>query len=148
MTGMQQALRADTGGVPLTTAIFTPLFLVLLGVLVFGGRIALAQGAADAAARDAARTASLAADPVSGQAAAEEAAEASLSRAGISCTTITVAIDASGLAAPAGEAATVSATIGCAAPLSDLAVPGLPGSKTLSSTKTSVVDTWATRGRP
>ncbi|MDQ8707521.1 TadE/TadG family type IV pilus assembly protein [Streptomyces sp. LHD-70] len=147
MSSRTRALRGDAGGVSLSTAIFTPLFLILLGVLVLSGRVALAQGAADAAARDAARTASLAADPISGEAEAQKAAEASLTRSGIRCTSITVAVDTSGLSAPVGEAATVTASVGCEAPFSDLAVPGVPGSKILSSTKTSTVDAWATRER-
>ncbi|MGW4995153.1 pilus assembly protein [Streptomyces mirabilis] len=136
----------DRGGAALTTAIFVPIALVLLGFLIACGRIVTAQGAADAAARDAARTASVAADPAAGEADARQAAEASLARSGLRCADISVVLDTSGLAAPVGQAATVTATVSCTAPLSELAVPGLGGSKTLTGSMTSVVDTWATRG--
>jgi Flp pilus assembly protein TadG len=136
----------DRGGAALTTAIFVPVVLVLLGLLIACGRIVAAQGAADAAARDAARTASLSADPASGETDARQAAEESLARSGLRCADISVVLDTSGLAAPVGQAATVTATVSCTAPLSSLMVPGLGGSKTLTGTMTSVVDTWATRG--
>jgi Flp pilus assembly protein TadG len=136
----------DQGSVALTTAIFVPVVLVLLGLLIACGRIVTAQGAADAAARDAARTASLSADPASGEADARQAAEASLTRSGLHCAAISVVLDTSGLAAPVGQAATVTATVSCTAPLSSLMVPGLGGSKTLTGSMTSVVDTWAPRG--
>ncbi|MGW3651718.1 pilus assembly protein [Streptomyces sp. NPDC000878] len=119
---------------------------MLLGLTIACGRVALAEGAADAAARNAARTASLAGDPASGAADARQAAQTSLATSGIHCAGITVALDTSGLAAPAGQAARVTATVSCTAPLSDLALPGIAGSTTLTSTKTSVVDTWAPRG--
>ncbi|MER6074635.1 TadE/TadG family type IV pilus assembly protein [Streptomyces sp. NPDC001817] len=136
----------DRGGASLTTAIFVPVVLVLLGLLIACGRIVNAQSAADAAARDAARTASISADPASGESAARQAAEASLARSGLHCASISVVLDTRGLSAPVGQAATVTATVSCTAPLSELAVPGLGGSKTLTGSMTSAVDTWATRG--
>ncbi|MFD9284662.1 pilus assembly protein [Streptomyces mirabilis] len=140
--------RDERGSVALTTAIFWPAGLLLLGLLIACGRIALAEGAADAAARDAARSASLAADPAAGEAAARASAQTSLANSGVHCAGITVTMNTDGLAAPVGEAAQVTVTVSCTAPLSDLLLPGVAGSKTLTSTKTSVVDTWAsTRGR-
>ncbi|MFF5010765.1 MULTISPECIES: TadE/TadG family type IV pilus assembly protein [Streptomyces] len=138
-------LDRDRGSAALTTAIFVPVALMLIGLTIACGRVALAEGAADAAARDAARTASLADDPASGAADARQAAQTSLANSGIRCAGISVQLDTSGLAAPAGQAASVTATVSCTAPLSELALPGVAGSKTLTSTKTSVVDTWATR---
>ena len=44
-----------------------------------------------------------------------------------------------------GQAATVTATISCTARLSDIALPGLPGAKTLTASFTSPIDTY--RGR-
>lgn len=138
-------LTGDRGGAALTTAIFVPVALMLIGLTIACGRVALAEGAADAAARDAARTASLASAPGSGEAAARQAAQISLANSGIRCAGISVQVDTSGLAAPLGQAASVTATVSCTAPLSELALPGVAGSKTLTSTKVSVVDTWATR---
>lgn len=139
-------LERDRGSAALSLAIFVPVALVLIGFTIACGRVALAEGAADAAARDAARTASLASDPSSGEADARQAVQSSLANSGIHCAGISVELDTSGLSAPVGQAASVTATVSCTAPLSELALPGVSGSKTLTSTKTSVVDTWATRG--
>ncbi|MEU0949958.1 TadE/TadG family type IV pilus assembly protein [Streptomyces canus] len=139
-------LERDRGSAALSLAIFVPVALVLIGFTIACGRVALAEGVADAAARDAARTASLASDPASGEAEARQAAQSSLANSGIHCSGISVELDTSGLSAPVGQAAQVTATVSCTAPLSELALPGIAGSRTLTSTKTSVVDTWATRG--
>ncbi|MEV5786229.1 pilus assembly protein [Streptomyces sp. NPDC048448] len=136
----------DRGSVALTTAVFWPCGLALFGLLIACGRISLAEGAADAAARDAARTASVAADPATGQADALAAARASLDSSGVHCADITVTVDAGELAAPVGQAARVTVTVACSAPLSDLLVPGLGGTKTLRSTKASVADMWSSSG--
>lgn len=140
-------LRAygERGSAALTTAIATPMVLSLLALTIAGGRIVLAQSAADAAARAAARTASLTADPTAGESAARDAATASLRNSGLSCAQVSVALETGGLAAPVGQAATVRATVSCTAPLSDLALPGLGGTKTLTSTMTSTVDQWRAR---
>ncbi|WP_329529369.1 pilus assembly protein [Streptomyces sp. NBC_01462] len=130
----------------MTTAVFWPCGLALFGLLIACGRISLAEGAADAAARDAARTASVAADPAAGQADALAAARASLDSSGVHCADITVTVDAGELAAPVGQAARVTVTVACSTPLSDLLLPGVGGTKTLSSTKSSVADTWSSSG--
>jgi Flp pilus assembly protein TadG len=132
--------------VALSTAIFWPCGLALFGLLIACGRISLAEGAADAAARDAARTASIAADPATGQADALQAARASLDSSGVTCADITVTVDAGELAAPVGQAARVTVTVACTAPLEDLLpLPGVGGTKTLRSTKSSVADMWSGR---
>ncbi|WP_266709073.1 pilus assembly protein [Streptomyces sp. NBC_01571] len=136
----------DRGSVALSTAIFWPCGLALFGLLIACGRIGLAEGAADAAARDAARTASVAADPATGQADALQAARASLDSSGVHCADIAVTVDAGELAAPVGQAARVTVTVACSAPLSDLLLPGISGSKRLSSTKSSVADIWSSKG--
>ncbi|MFE5841979.1 TadE/TadG family type IV pilus assembly protein [Streptomyces niveus] len=133
------------GSAALTTAIATPLVLSLLALTIAGGRIVLAQSATDAAARAAARTASLTADPTAGESAARDAATSSLRDSGLSCTQVDVALNTGRLSAPVGQSATVQATVSCTAPLSDLALPGLGGSKTLTSTMTSTVDRWRAR---
>ncbi|MBV7249281.1 TadE/TadG family type IV pilus assembly protein [Streptomyces sp. MW-W600-10] len=135
----------DRGSAALGTAIFAPVFFLLLGVVVAAGRIQLAQGAADAAARDAARTASLSGSAEGAEAEAREAALASLGSSGLACREVVVTVDSGGLDAQVGQAATVTATVVCTVPLEDVALPGLPGSKTLTGEMTSVVDKWRAR---
>ncbi|WP_406384712.1 TadE/TadG family type IV pilus assembly protein [Streptomyces sp. NBC_00117] len=136
---------ADRGSAALGAAIFTPVFIALLALVIAAGRIQIAQGAADAAARDAARTASLAESPDTAQGEARQAAADSLRRSGLACSDIAVAVESDGIDAPVGQAATVTATVSCTVPLDDVALPALPGSKTLKSTMTSVVDQWRAR---
>ncbi|MFZ3562856.1 TadE/TadG family type IV pilus assembly protein [Streptomyces sp. BH097] len=137
----------DGGGAALTTVIIVPVILMLFGLMIGVGRVALAEGAANDAARAAAREASLATDPGSGQAQAQQAAQTSLSNSGISCSRISVSVDASALGAEVGQYGQVSATVSCTAPLSGLALPGIGGSKTLTSTQSAPVDTWSVHGQ-
>lgn len=135
-------LGADRGSAALGAAIFTPAFIALLCVIVAAGRIEIAQGAADAAARDAARTASLADSPDTAESDARQAALDSLQRSGLHCSSVAVSVDTSGIDAPVGQAATVTAVVSCTAPLQDVALPAMPGSKTLTGRMTSVIDEW------
>ncbi|GAA3372064.1 pilus assembly protein [Streptomyces antimycoticus] len=136
----------DHGSAAVETAIIAPALILLLLVIAAFGRVHLAQGKADSAARAAARTASLARDPATAQQQARQAAMDSLDADGLRCSDVTIHVDTSGLSAPIGQSATVTATVACTAPLGDLAVPGLPGSKQLTSSFTSVVDQY--RARP
>jgi Flp pilus assembly protein TadG len=137
--------RSDRGSYALETAIITPVFIVLLGILVAAARIQLAGGSADSAAHAAAREASLQRTAGTAQIHADRAAEQSLADSGLKCSSTNVKIDASGLSAPTGQAATVSAEVACTVALSDIGVPGLPGSKVLRSSFTSTVDQYRAR---
>lgn len=137
--------RSDRGSYALETAVIAPVFFLLLGVLVAAARIELADGTADSAARAAARTASLQRSPGDAQSEAQDAAEQSLADSGLSCSDISVTIDASGLNVPVGQAATVSAQVACTVPLADIGAPGLPGSKTLTASFTSTIDQYRAR---
>ncbi|GAA1923846.1 pilus assembly protein [Streptantibioticus ferralitis] len=120
-------------------------FILLLGLLVAAGRIMLARGVADNAAHAAAREASLALTPDTGQQAAQAAARTSLQDSGFHCSNMQVTVNSQGVASPVGQAATVTATVSCTVALSDIALPGLPGSRTLTGHFTSVVDPYRTR---
>lgn len=136
---------ADDGSIALETLIIAPVLFLLLGLVVAFARVQLATSVADSAAQAAARQASLIRDPGAAQAKAEKAALDSLAGSGVHCSQVSVQIDTSGLAAPVGQAASVQATVSCTAPLGDIGLPGLPGSKTLTSHFTSVVDRFRAR---
>lgn len=136
---------ADRGSAAVETAILAPALIMLLLLIAAFGRVHLAQGKADSAARTAARTASLARDPATARQQARQAALDSLNTAGLHCSAVSVTVDTSGLTAPLGQASTVTATVSCTTTLGDLALPGLPGSKRLESTFTSVVDQYRAR---
>lgn len=135
----------DRGSVTLELAVLAPVLLVFLGLIVAGGRVQLAGGSVESAARDAARQASIARTPAAAQAAALASARATLADERLRCTQIAVSVDTAGFAAPLGQAAAVSAHVTCTVALADLLVPGLPGSHRMDATATSVIDPY--RGR-
>lgn len=125
--------------------ILAPALLMFLTLAIFGGRVAMAQQAVQTAAADAARTASIARTAGDAAGTAQSAASATLQSEGLRCTAIDTAVDTSGFSTPVGLPATVAATVACTVDLSDLVVPGLPGSRRLTSTVISPLDTYRER---
>jgi Flp pilus assembly protein TadG len=147
MTGSRPApRRGERGNAALELVILAPVIVLLIGLVVAAGRATIAQGSVDAAARDAARQASISRSPAQALAAAQDSAGAELAGENLNCTPV---IEMRGLgrafATPVGEPASVTATVSCTVSLSDLLVPGLPGSKRLTGTFTSPLDPF--RGR-
>ncbi|WP_329127265.1 TadE family protein [Streptomyces sp. NBC_01465] len=135
----------DLGSFSVEVAILAPCLIAILCLMIAFGRITDAKGAVDSAARSAARAASLERDAGSAQQQAQAAAARSLDGDGITCRTTSVVVDTAGYALDIGQDATVTATIACTADLSDIGLPGLPGSKTITASWTSPLDTY--RGR-
>jgi Flp pilus assembly protein TadG len=136
--------RADAGNAPLELVILAPVIIMLIALVIAVGRISVATGAISAAARDAARQASISLSPAAAQAAALASADAALANDGLDCAP-TVTPDLAGFAAPPGQPSTVTVTVSCTVPLADLTVPGMPGSKTLTAQFTSPIDPYRQR---
>jgi Flp pilus assembly protein TadG len=134
----------DEGNAPLELVVLAPVVFLLIAFVVAAGRTSIAQGSVSAAARDAARQASISLTPGRAQTAALSSAMTALSQNGLDCRPV-VAVDTSGFGVPVGQPATVSATVTCTVSLSDLLVPGLPGSRTLTATFTSPLDPFRER---
>ncbi len=132
------------GSAALELVVLAPVLLFLLGLVIAAGRTSIADGSVAAAARDAARQASISLTPAAAQAAAFSSATQALSQDGLDCHPV-VTVDTTGFGVPVGEPATVTATVTCRVRLSDLVVPGLPGSKTLTATFTSPLDPYRER---
>jgi Flp pilus assembly protein TadG len=128
----------EQGSATVEAAIVAVPALLLMLLVVLAGRLALANGEADSAARDAARAASIARSPRAAAGDARQAAAATLVKVGISCRSFAVAIDTS--AFQPGGAVTVQ--VACTASLGDLGLPGVPGSKTLRGRYTAPVDRY------
>lgn len=137
--------RTERGSAALEAAIGLPAFVLFLGLIIVAGRIAVAGQAVDAVATEVARTASIARTEAAATRTAGDAATASLATQGLHCSATTVNVDTRGFRAPVGTPAAVSATITCTVPLGDIAIPGLPGTTTVTGTATSPIDTY--RGR-
>jgi Flp pilus assembly protein TadG len=136
-----KASRGREGGsATLELVILTPGLLLVIALLIGVGRTQHAHQALEAAARDAARQASLARTPTQAHTAATTSALAALDREGLACSP-SVTVDTAGLHRPVGSQAAVSAEVTCRLPLSAL-MPGLPGSTQITSRFTSPIDPY------
>lgn len=132
----------DGGSASLELVIWAPVLLLLAAVIILAGRIAQASQAVEVAAAEAARASSAASTRGQATNRAEAAATAALSSAGLRCTTTTVTSDTSEWSRPAGTPARVTARIACQLALSDLSIPGLPGTKNVSAAASSALDSY------
>lgn len=137
--------RDERGSAAIEAAIGVPAFTLFVGLIIFGGRTATTHQALESAAADAARSASIERAAPAAQRAAEQAARSSLSNQQIHCLSMDVTVDASGFQTAVGQDANVAVTVTCRLDLSDLAVPGVPGNRTLHATVSSPIDTWRER---
>jgi len=137
--------RGERGSTTLELVVWAPGLLLLIGLLTVAGRVNSANAAVEQAAVDAARTASSARSAAGARDSARASAQTTLAAQGLQCTTTTLTLDTSGFATRPGQSATVTATVTCPVRLSDLAVPGLPGTRTVSHTATSSLDTFRER---
>lgn len=137
--------RDEHGAAATELALLVPAFMLLLAVMVGGGRMWLARGAVTEAAGAAARAATLQRSAAEAEAAAQRAVSANLADSAVVCASKTVAVDTSGFAKAPGIPATVTVRITCSVPLSDLLLPGFPGTVEASADGTSALDTY--RGR-
>jgi len=131
-------LTGDVGSVTTETVIVTPIAVVLLCLIAFVGRTASARGQVDDAARDAARAASLEREAGSALAAAQMTAATSLASNGATCAATDVVVDTAAFT-PGGR---VAVTVRCDIALSDLGLLGVSGTRTVTSTRVSVVDQY------
>jgi Flp pilus assembly protein TadG len=136
---------ADRGSATIELAILAPALLALLGLVIVAGRISAAGSAVEQAAASAARTASIARDARAAQAGAQRSALDSLRDQGVTCQPLTSSVDTRGFAVAVGSPASVTVNVTCAVPLAALAVPGMPGRRTVTATMTSPIDRF--RGR-
>ena len=135
----------DQGSTTLELVVWFPGLLLIIGLLIVAGRVNNANAAVEQAATDAARTASLARTAANATTTARSTAAATLAAQSLQCVSTTVAVSTGGFAARPGQPATVSATVTCPVRLSDLAIPGLPGTRTVTQAATSSLDTFRER---
>lgn len=119
-----------------------PAFALLVGLIIFGGRTASTHEALQAAAAESARYASLARDAQTARTQAHEAAVASIANQEIGCSGVDVTVDTTDFNKQPGLPGSVEVTVSCRLALSDLSVPGVPGSRVMHATMTSTLDTW------
>jgi Flp pilus assembly protein TadG len=137
--------RGEQGNAALELLILAPVIVTLIGLVIAAGRTSVAQSSVDAAARDAARQASISLTPSAAKQAAMATAYAALRADGLSCRPVLILDLAGGFGAPLGQPAQVSASVTCTVRLSDLLVPGVPGASTLTARFTSPIDPYRAR---
>lgn len=135
---------SDEGSTVIEVVILAPALALFLGLIVAGGRLAVAHQAVEAAAAQAARAASIARTQDEALTAARSAATSALSDQGLNCVTSLVSVDVAGFATPVGLPASVGATVTCEVSLADT-LPGLPGTLRVNSTVRSALDTYRER---
>jgi Flp pilus assembly protein TadG len=118
--------------------VVAPVLIALMLFVVFVGRLTSTQQDVTAAARDAARAASLRASPADAKADANRVVAAALDDKGVGCRDLDVDVDTDDLA-PGGF---VVVTVSCTADLRDLAVLRVPGRRTISASAREVVDAY------
>ena len=145
---MTSHIRDERGSAAIEAAIGLPAFILFVGLIIAGGRLAVAHQALQTAAADAARSASIARDAGSAASSARQEAKTSLNNQNLRCRSIGVSVDTSGFRVPAGQPAELTVTLTCRVDLADVAVPGVPGSRLIRTTMSSPIDTWRERGLP
>jgi len=136
---------SSRGSATIEVAILAPALLALLGMVIVAGRISVAGSAVEHAAAAAARAASIARDAATAQVGADKVAREALQKQGIECQPFKSAVDVRGFGIAAGAPSSVTVHVDCTLALADVAVPGMPGSRTVSSQMTSPMDRY--RGR-
>lgn len=129
-------MNTERGSIATEVVLLAPVLMLMLAFVVMTGRLGEATGVVTDAAQQAARAASLRADPVEAAADAESTAAANLRSAGLSCVEFSVEVDTSRFV----RGGDVSVTVSCTTSFGDLAFAGLPGSRTLSARAVEVID--------
>ena len=124
----------ERGSMSVEMIVLVPVLLLIVMIAVAGGRLVSAEGMVQAAARDAARAASI--ERSAGD--ADAAARRSLAAADTANAQCSGGVDVGGF----GRGGTVTATVSCRVELSDLGLVFLPGATTVTARSTAPVDTW------
>lgn len=133
----------ERGSASIEAVVVGPAVVLLILLVTFGGRVAVAYQSVQAIASDAARAASLARTHSEARQAAEAAANAGFAQQ-LPCANHAVELDLAGFDKPVGTPASVSATVVCRLATADLGLPGLPDLQ-ITSTMSSPVDTYRER---
>jgi Flp pilus assembly protein TadG len=138
-----QLRDGEDGNMAVSMAIIIPVVMLIAGLMLVGGYLATSSGAVQTAANEAARAASIARTSGTANSSATSTATSTLANSGTPCSSTQVSANTAGFNTPIGQPGEVSVTVTCVVPLIDL--PGIPASRSITATGTSVVDAY--RGR-
>lgn len=145
MTRSALNVAEHRGSSSVELALLVPVLMVMLGLLLAGGRLWFDRTTVTEAAQTAARAASLSRTAGQALVSGDSAGRQSLDTAGLECSQADVSIDAGAFARPVGSPGAVSSTVTCAVGFGDILLPGMPGSITLVGHGTSALDTYRSR---
>lgn len=135
----------ERGSDTVELAIQMVLWPMFFAIVIAGGRLVTADHSVETAATDAARSASISRTATDARSTGIATARHTLANQGLPCRSTTVTLDTSEFAKPPGQPAKTTATVTCQVTLSDLLLPGIPGSVTMTKTMTSPIDTFRER---
>jgi Flp pilus assembly protein TadG len=138
-------LAGERGAATVEITLLVPALVIFLGLIIAGGRLWFARTAVVEAAHASARAASLARSAALATTDGQSAVAASLSTSGLVCMDQSAVINAAAFAVPVGTPATVTSTISCRVPFSDILLPGMPGSIHLTGDGSAALDTYRSR---
>ncbi len=137
--------RDQSGSASVELALLVPALVIMLGLLVGGGRLWLVRTAVNEAAQSAARSASLARNAQQASTDAVAAGSESLSTTELSCGAQSITVDTDAFAVAVGQPATITSNVSCTVPFADVFLPGMPGSIKVQGKGLSALDTYRSR---
>lgn len=144
MSSVRSWMRGERGETSLTLIGMMPVILAVLMLIIAAGRIAQAQTAVESAVSAAAREVTLGTNPGAAEAAARQTVLSTLDQRGYRCPP-TVSVDAAALRNAPGEPGEARVQVQCSLDLSDVLIPGMPGSVQIDREASSPVDTYRDR---
>jgi len=130
------------GSAAIEFTVIVPVLVLLFSLLVGGGRVWLARNAVESLAGAAARAASLERNADAADAAARRLLTVQASVSGLRCTNLGLVLNVAALGRPPGTPGTIHAEVTCTVPLTDILVPGWPGTLSVTATASAVVDRY------
>lgn len=137
--------RSERGSASVELAVLIPGLVILLGLMVAGGRLWFARSTVEEAAYSSARAASLARTAAQAAADGHTAGQQALATDGLECGQETIDISTTGFQVEVGRPASISAHIRCTVMFSDVLLPGMPGSLVVEASSSSALDTYRSR---
>jgi Flp pilus assembly protein TadG len=139
------ARNRERGTSSVELAVLVPGLVLLLGLMVAGGRLWFARSSVAEAAYSVARAASLARTPAEASADGTAAGRRALDTDGLDCREASIQVSTADFAIPVGQPASVTGSVRCTVSFSDVLLPGMPGSITIRSVASSALDTYRSR---
>lgn len=125
--------------------VLVPALLIMLGLIVAGGRIWFNRSAVVEAAYSGARAASLERNAADAERVGRQATIDQLGMRGVRCRDREIRLDVSGFDAPIGRQAAVTNEVRCRVSFSDVVLPGLAGSMRLNGWSSAAIDSYRER---